>query len=64
MIKFLIVLSIVWGLVSVLGWIGLVARVRACSSVAAKEKVISRIYWWSVALDLLAVSFWIWLVIR
>jgi hypothetical protein len=62
MIKFLIILSIIWGILSIGGWIGVVPRINATPSLRAR--IIGNIYEWSILLDLLTIAFWVWLMNR
>jgi len=62
MIKFLIILAVIWTILSSFGWICLFNMMKSKSQ-AEKQKLVSNIYGWSIALDVLTVSFWIWLAV-
>jgi len=64
MIKFLFILSIFWGIISVLGWINLVNQLRKARFQFQIDRIINGFRLWTLVADLVCIAFWIWLVVR
>jgi hypothetical protein len=63
MIKFLVIVSVIWAIFSIGGWVAFINMARKCNAYQLNN-LINRLRGWSVALDFLTIAFWIWLVVR
>ena len=63
MIKFLIILSIMWGLVSLVGWVNLYKTCSKCRYQYQINRIAENFHLWTLIPDALCIAFWIWLAL-